>query len=474
MLFQTPEFMAFLILTLVLYYKLPAVRPYLLALADVLFYITAGFNGLLLLLAVSAGSYYLSLKLKSRQARTFLILALLINIANLVFYKYMLFILNNLIKIPGFEFIHIPGALSNIIQPLGISFYTFQLIAYLVDIYREKCEPPRSFLNFWLFVSFFANVVAGPIMRGHEMIPQMENLASIRFSDTALRLGLAYFTLGLCKKLLVADYLTVYVDQFFQQGCSLATAQAWIAAYLFTFQIYYDFSAYSEMAMGIACLFGIKLNLNFATPYLSPNPTEFWRRWHITLSNWIRDYLYIPLGGSRRGELRKYLNLFAAMSISGLWHGAAWTFVAWGMYHGVLLILHNIYKRMKVAERLAKSAGSSILKAISILFTFHLVAVGWVFFRATDLKTALHMVTSMLNPFNLVADSSLIKYGLLIILLFSLHIVEFYLRKNYDLLSTWWRKHFSAPLRALAYALILLLIISFSTYQPNSFIYFKF
>lgn len=466
--------MAFLILTLVLYYKLPAVRPYLLALADVLFYMTAGINGLLLLLAVSAVSYYLSLKLRSRQARTLLILALLVNIANLLFYKYMVFFLNNLIKIPGLEYLHIPGALSNIIQPLGISFYTFQLIAYLVDVYREKCEPPQGFLNFWLFVSFFANVVAGPIMRGHEMIPQIRNLASIRFSDTALRLGLAYFTLGLCKKLLVADYLTIYVDQLFQQGGSLAAAQAWIAAYLFTFQIYYDFSAYSEMAMGIACLFGIKLNLNFATPYLSPNPTEFWRRWHITLSNWIRDYLYIPLGGSRRGEWRKYLNLFAAMSISGLWHGAAWTFVVWGMYHGVLLILHNICKKIKLAERLFKNAGSSLLKAFSILFTFHLVTVGWVFFRAADLKTALHMVSSMFNPFNLVIDGSLLKYGVVIILLFSLHIGEFYLRKNYDLLSTWWRQHFPAPLRAMAYALVLLLVITFSTYQPNSFIYFKF
>ncbi len=474
MLFQTPEFMAFLILTLVLYYKLPVVRPYLLALADGLFYITAGLNGFLLLLAVSAVSYYLSLKLRSRQARTFLILALLINIANLSLFKYMLFFLDNLIKIPGLEFIHIPGALSNIIQPLGISFYTFQLIAYLVDVYREKCKPAGGFLNFWLFVSFFANVVAGPIMRGQEMIPQMQNLKSIKFSDTALRLGLAYFTLGLCKKLLVADYLAADVNQFFQQGGSLATAQAWVAAYLFTFQIYFDFSAYSEMAMGIACLFGVKLNLNFATPYLSPNPTEFWRRWHITLSNWIRDYLYIPLGGSRRGELRKYINLFAAMSISGLWHGAAWTFVVWGMYHGVLLILHNIYKKMRLAEKIFNNAGASILKALSILFTFHLVAVGWVFFRADDLKTALYMVRSMLNPFNLLIEASLLKYGFIIILLFGLHIAEFYLRKNYDSLSTWWRKYFPAPLRALAYALILLLLITFSTYQPNSFIYFKF
>ncbi|MDD3270104.1 MAG: hypothetical protein PHX14_12370 [Syntrophomonadaceae bacterium] len=473
MLFQTPEFIAFLIITLVLYYKLPAARSCLLALADLLFYLAAGLNGLLLLAAVSAVSYYLSIKLGSRHARVFLTLALLLNIANLLFFKYIVFFLNNIVKIPGLEFLEIPGALLNIIQPLGISFYTFQLIAYLVDIYRKKCEPARSLLHFWLFVSFFANVVAGPIMRGNELIPQLESLASIRFSGASLRLGLAYFTLGLCKKILLADYLTVYVDQFFVQGSSLATIQAWIAAYLFTFQIYYDFSAYSEMAMGIACLFGINLKLNFATPYLSSNPSEFWRRWHITLSNWIRDYLYIPLGGSRRGELRRYLNLFAAMSISGLWHGAAWTFVVWGMYHGVLLILHNIYKKIRLVQRMAINAGS-ILNAISILITFHLVCIGWVFFRAPNLNTALHMVYHMLNPLNMTIDRASMKYLAIIAMLFSLHIVEFYLRQNYDYLSALWRKYFPAPLRALAYALILLLLITFSTYQPNSFIYFKF
>jgi alginate O-acetyltransferase complex protein AlgI len=359
-------------------------------------------------------------------------------------------------------------------MPIGISFYTFQFIAYLVDVYKGKTEPAGDFLSFWVFMSFFPHRVAGPIMRGKDLIPQIERITKITFNSSQFKLGLAFLAMGLIKKIFLADYIAIYANRFFDQGTALTGSQAWIGALLFTFQIYYDFSAYSEMAVGIAYLFGIKLDLNFKTPYLSGNPSEFWRRWHITLSTWIRDYIYIPLGGSRRGEYRKYLHLFIAMAISGLWHGAAWTFVVWGIYHGLLLILHNLYTKFLNHYSWEKITSNWFYKVLTILVMFNLANIGWVFFRADNLGLAYHMVAGMLTTNPLFFDVSLYQYVLVILALYSLHVVEYWLRKNYTPIYTMWERRVPAPLRALVYTALIAALVIFAPTQQNSFIYFRF
>ncbi|MEN6350046.1 MAG: MBOAT family O-acyltransferase [Syntrophomonas sp.] len=473
MLFHTPEFLILMILTLGLYYFLPKMRLYILALADLVFYGVGGLGYLGLFLLISTCSYFLALKLKEPNKRFYLWLGIALNVFNLLFFKYTFFILGNLEKVFSLHLLNQIPIFQHLLLPIGISFYTFELIAYLVDVYHEKTEAPRSWLIFWVFISFFPHRVAGPIMRAKDLIPRISNLPSLDVSAT-VKLGLAYLSMGLFKKIVITDYLAASANNFFASGASLNSSAAWIAAYFYTFQIYYDFSAYSEMAVGIGYLFGIKLDLNFKTPYLSANATEFWKRWHITLSNWIRDYLYIPLGGSRLGISRKYINLFIAMAISGLWHGAAWTFVIWGMYHGMLLIIHNIYRQWNKPMFLQRFMGTRLYHALVVLLTFHLVCIGWVFFRVEGIHNALRMIFKMLtlNPLHL--DSSLAGYLLVVVLLYLLHILERRGRENYLQLSNFWHKYFPAPVRALAYtAFIILLIISTQT-QPSSYIYFKF
>jgi alginate O-acetyltransferase complex protein AlgI len=362
---------------------------------------------------------------------------------------------------------------QHLILPIGISFYTFELIAYLVDVYQEKIPAERSWLTFWVFISFFPHRVSGPIMRGKDLIPQISNLKNLNISST-VKIGLAYLAMGLGKKILIADYLATSANNFFASAPYLSSTGAWVAAYLYTFQIYYDFSAYSEMAVGISYLFGIKLDLNFKTPYLSASPTEFWKRWHITLSNWIKDYLYIPLGGSWHGTGRKYLNLFIAMAISGLWHGSAWTFVVWGMYHGILLIIHNIYNRWDKPPIWQSFCRTSFYNVAAVLVTFHLICIGWVFFRINGVTNAAQMIYKMLTLNPLHPDLTVAGYFITIAFLYFLHLLEYWVRKNYWQLEAKWQRYFPASIRALIYTAIIVILILWTQTQPSSFIYFKF
>ena len=431
---------------------------------------------LVLFIGVSVVTYGFSRCLRGNHGKIFLWLGILLNVFNLAFFKYSLFILTNLEKVLALDLVWENSFFTKLVLPIGISFYTFQMIAYLVDIYKGKIEPCKSFLDFWMFIAFFAPLIAGPILRGKDFIPQVERLAQIPLDYNRIRLGLTYLAMGLFKKIILADQISVYADSFFNRGAALSGAEVWIAAYLFAFQIYFDFSAYSEMALGIAHLFGITIALNFKTPYLSQNPTEFWKRWHITLSNWIRDYIYIPLGGSRRGQIRQQVNLFLAMTISGLWHGAAWTFIAWGMYHGFLLIGHKIYQKNTPFLGLEKIKEHPLYKSLSIFVFFHLTCIGWVFFRAKGMSNALNMVWEMLtvNPLVFLADQGLLKYLLIVVALFVLHILEYYVREKYYVISQLWHKYFPTPIRALAYTLFIVVLVIFMQNEQNSFIYFQF
>jgi alginate O-acetyltransferase complex protein AlgI len=473
MLFHTPEFLVLLIIALGLYYFLPRLRLYILALVDMAFYALGGTAYLGLFLFISTGSYLLSRQLQSKGRKICLWMGILLNVGNLLFFKYSIFILGNLENLFSLPLLNHSPMFQHLLLPIGISFYTFELIAYLVDVYLGKIPPARSWLIFWVFISFFPHRVAGPIMRGKDLIPRLSNLPNLRVSAT-LKLGLAYLTMGLIKKILIADYISVWANNFFAQGASVNPTGAWVAAYLYTFQIYYDFSAYSEIAVGIGYLFGIKLDLNFKTPYLSANATEFWKRWHITLSTWIRDYLYIPLGGSWHGPARKYLNLFIAMAISGLWHGAAWTFVLWGIYHGAMLIAHNIYGRWQKPQLLQRFTNTPWARILSVLIFFHLTCLGWVLFRVEGIGNAVAMVTKMLTFNPLHFDASLGKYLLLVVFLYLLHPLERWVRQNYLPLSAWWVRYCPAPVRALVYTLLIIILIVGLRSQPSDFIYFKF
>ncbi|MCX5780604.1 MAG: hypothetical protein NTV45_07275 [Firmicutes bacterium] len=473
MLFHTPEFLFLMVIALGFYYFLPRLRLYTLALANMAFYALGGAAYLGLFIIIATCSYLLSLQLQGQHRKFCLWLGIVLNVGNLLFFKYTVFMLSNLENFFSLSLLSHYPLFQHLLLPIGISFYTFELIAYLVDVYQAKIPPARSWLIFWVFISFFPHRVAGPIMRGKDLIPRVSNLPELKVAAT-VQLGVAYLTMGLIKKLFIADYISVWANNFYAQGAGLSATGAWVAAYLYTFQIYYDFSAYSEIAVGLGYLFGIKLDLNFRTPYLSANATEFWKRWHITLSDWIRDYLYIPLGGSWHGPARKYLNLFLAMAISGLWHGAAWTFVIWGIYHGIMLIIHNIYGRWQkplLLQRLASTRGARIL---SIFVFFHLVCLGWVFFRVEGIHNAAAMVIKMVsfNPGHL--DTSLTKYLAVIVLLYLLHPLERWLRQNYLKLNTLWEKYCPAPVRALVYTLLIILMIIGIRSQPSDFIYFKF
>jgi alginate O-acetyltransferase complex protein AlgI len=267
---------------------------------------------------------------------------------------------------------HFPGAhafVNGIVLPIGISFYTFEGISYLVDVYRGLLRAERDPLKYAFFISFFPHLIAGPIVRYGILEPQLRERK--RFDADRVRSGLLLFTLGLAKKVLLADGLARYVDLYVDRPGELGLLNAWACAVGFGFQIYFDFSAYSDMALGLARIFGIELPWNFDRPYRAASPTEFWRRWHVTLSSWLRDYLYIPLGGNRKGERRRDANLLATMGLGGLWHGASLNFFAWGVYHGLLLSgTHHARRR-----------GWSLPRPAAVAVTFLLVVVGWVLFR---------------------------------------------------------------------------------------------
>jgi alginate O-acetyltransferase complex protein AlgI len=342
-------------------------------------------------------------------------------------------------------------------------------------VYRGKLAPSRSLFEFWVFISLFAHSAAGPILRGNDFLPQLRGIQAIKFRNPRFKLGIAFLLLGLVKKLIIVEQLAPYVNDYFSQAGALNGAESWLASYLFAFQIYFDFSAYSEMAVGIGYLLGLRLDLNFKTPYLSANSTEFWRRWHITLSQWIRDYIFIPLGGSRVAQWRIYVNIIAAMAISGLWHGAAWTFIIWGVYHGLLSAGHRMYQRGLGRLGWTKITQNQVYKVIAIAVFFHLTVIGWVFFRAASWADAMHMLNVMLT----FDGMSLTKPQLLLLGgamgLYVLHMLEFALVSRFGRLSLAWQLKVPVLVRGAVYTVIALVLLSLIMKgESSSFIYFQF
>ncbi|HXQ05855.1 MAG TPA: MBOAT family protein [Bradyrhizobium sp.] len=321
-----------------------------------------------------------------------------LNLAVLCYFKYTNFIFDSLNTLTG-----APLPFVNIILPLGISFFTFQQIAYLVDVMRGA-KVERDIVSYTLFVSFFPHLIAGPLVHHAEMIPQFKRGRTGRSAVLAAR-GLAIFAAGLFKKVVIADNLAQFVSPVFAHldaGGGVTTPWAWLATLAYTLQIYFDFSGYSDMAIGLALLFGIRLPVNFRSPYQATSIIEFWRRWHITLSRFLRDYLYIPLGGNRLGEQRRYVNLLVTMLLGGLWHGAGWNFLVWGGLHGIYLSINHLWRGWRGSKPEVSIKGL-MLKGAGWAITFFAVVVAWVFFRAKTAAGAWQMLQGL---FGIEAGSS--------------------------------------------------------------------
>ncbi|MDX1462851.1 MAG: MBOAT family O-acyltransferase, partial [Marinirhabdus sp.] len=315
-------------------------------------------------------------------------ISVIVNIGLLGFFKYYDFFLDtfvNSFSVLGMSF---EADRLNVILPVGISFYTFQTLSYTIDVYRNKIAPTRDLLSFMAFVSFFPQLVAGPIERATTLLPQI--LKKRKFDTDQAIIGVKQIIWGLFKKIVIADNCAQYVDEIFSNYQDLSSTTLALGAFYFAFQIYGDFSGYSDIAIGTARLFNIRLMTNFRYPYFSRNLVEFWRRWHISLSTWFRDYVYIPLGGNKRSVLRHIVNLFVVFLVSGLWHGANWTFVFWGAFHGLLYCLVVFFgSKMPVTKTIAETSFfPSAREIIAVGTTFIVVLLGWVFFRAPSIEIA--------------------------------------------------------------------------------------
>ncbi len=322
-----------------------------------------------------------------------LAVSLIINLGILGVFKYYNFFvssLQHLLEPTGFHLVSL-----DIILPIGISFYTFKTLSYTIEVYRRTIPACKSLFDYALFVAFFPTVLAGPIIRASHFLPQLKKTSIV--SKKHIVLGLQLFIVGLFKKVFIADRLALFVDPFFLNAEVYSSATTWLAVCAYTLQIYFDFAGYSDMAIGVSKMIGYDVNINFDHPYLSKSIIEFWRRWHISLSTWIRDYIYIPLGGNRKGKIRTYVNLLSSMMLCGLWHGAAWTFVFWGLFHGIALSINRFLANTRKAQE-ASTGNAAMSSCVHWIVTILIVMIGWVFFRSKNFYQAIHIIGKMFFP----------------------------------------------------------------------------
>lgn len=395
MLFNSLIFIVFLAITLSLSWLIPVrfAQTWLLVAASVLFYAVGEPIFVFLLVGCAGVGYIAGLGMARFTARRglFLLLALLLCFGTLVTFKYYNFFVGSVAMGLGFLGVVVsPGTLS-LALPIGISFFTFQTAGYVIDVFQGRLKPERSFGDFMLFVCFFPQLVAGPIERSDHLLPQIKQARRVTPDDVVY--GVFLMVQGFAKKVVIADNLAPVVNVLFSSERA-SGPMVIVALIAFAFQIYGDFSGYTDIARGVARLFGFRILLNFRVPYAARSVTEFWRRWHITLSTWFRDYVYLPLGGSRRGRLRTYGNIFATMLLSGLWHGASYTFLLWGAYHGVLVCLHKMWMEWVPDHPWRRSRGYRWLAQGA---TFALVVYGWLFFRATGASQCLSFTNALLT-----------------------------------------------------------------------------
>ena len=367
-------------------------------LASLLFYGFGSPKFLLVLLASIVIDYFLVRQLSKSEApkrrKLFLVLSVILNIGLLAYFKYANFFIENFNALLS-AFGSSPMRWTKVVLPIGISFFTFQKMSYTIDVYRKTSAPLKSIADYALFIMLFPQLIAGPIVRYNEIADQITDRDANETTDNRI-LGFYRFVLGLSKKMLIANILAEYVDRVFALPANeIGLSTAWLGILAYTFQIYFDFSGYSDMAIGIGRMIGFKFPENFNNPYISQSVSEFWKRWHITLGRWMMDYLYIPLGGNRRGKGRTYLNLWIVFFLSGLWHGAAWTFVAWGAYHGLFICLDKLLSGKRKVKSEELKVKNSFFTLHSSLLTFFIVMIGWVLFRSDTIGYAVQYVGAM-------------------------------------------------------------------------------
>ncbi|MCH2170867.1 MBOAT family protein [Myxococcota bacterium] len=472
MLFNSLAFAVFFAVVFAAYALLPhRARRFWLLLASYGFYASWDWRFLGLIWVSTAVDYAVALRLAANDdahsRRRWITLSLIVNLGILGFFKYAGFFAESLADLIA-PFGHaIPDFALQVVLPVGISFYTFQSLGYTLDVYRGQLQPTRNLLDFALFVAFFPQLVAGPIERASRLLGQIATPRHLSWEG--LGAGSWLILWGLFKKTVVADSLSQVVDAVYAPGAAATGPEVVLATYAFAFQIYCDFSGYTDIARGTARCLGFDLMLNFRLPYFATSPADFWRRWHISLSTWLRDYLYIPLGGNRRGSRRTLINLLLTMLLGGLWHGAAWTFVAWGAYHGALLIIQRLLQ--PTLDRLAPVSGTAarLWWLASILGTFHLICLGWLIFRSEDLGQVAHLLTTLFTSFEIGSTGDWwLPLGLLIAPVLAMQILQ----ARSDDLSVQFR--WPMPARAALYVALFFAIVVYGEDFGAPFIYFQF
>ncbi len=475
MLFNSMQFVVFFVLITTVYFAIPHRYRWILLLAgSYYFYMCWNPKYIVLIVASTIVDYFagkmMSREEEQRRRRKYLLLSLFANLSLLFTFKYFNFFSNSLSAV--FSAVGLPANLPhlNVLLPVGISFYTFQTLSYTIDVYRGRIKHEDNLGKFALYVAFFPQLVAGPIERASRLLPQFYE--KMHFDDRRVSSGLRLMLWGLFKKVVVADRLALYVDAVYGNPGLHSGLTLLVATYFFAFQIYCDFSGYSDIAIGAARVLGFRLMKNFDRPYFSLTIPEFWRRWHISLSTWFKDYVYIPLGGNRVPVHRKYLNLATVFLVSGLWHGANWTFVVWGAIHGIFIVTSRL--SLGLRDRLVEALRlpAKLVRASRMFFTFHLVLFSWVYFRARSLSEANHIVAKIFTGFGgklFTPGLDHFVYGLAGIFILLL----------VDALHERWQVGSLLPrwpitVRWPVYAAFAILILLMGVFNGSQFIYFQF
>ena len=475
MLFSSPFFLFFFFPIVVLIYLLInnlKIKNIFLIIVSVIFYFLGeGYNILILIFSVLVNYYFANkilLSLSFNKKKLYLFFGILFNILLLAFYKYYNFFINNLNFFFNFFLISINLKNAKIDLPIGISFYTFQSISLIIDIFRDKNQKKINLSTLFLYITLFPQLIAGPIIRFNEFKNQMRDRI---INHLNIYCGIELFIIGLAKKLIIADSFGVIADDIFDDRVfdikfsHLSMLMAWTGAIAFFIQIYFDFSGYSDMAIGLLRIFGFQIQKNFNYPYSSLSITEFWTKWHISLSSWFKDYLYIPLGGNRCGVIRNSINLFLVFFLCGLWHGTSYNFIIWGLYHGFFLSIEKI-----IRKNIFLSPGNSwIVNLISWLYTFIIILIGWVIFRGNNINESLHIIKTMFDFQSSIQFWSInqILTNQIIFLLFCAGIGSF---KIYDKLFNYFPK-----IKLIFLTLIFFMSLTYlSSNTFNPFIYFRF
>jgi len=485
MLFTSLDYLLFLPVVVVLFWVLPLKfrLPMLLA-ASWFFYMCWNPAFITLIVGLTAFNYYWGKLLYNATDKKKLVFGIGVtaNLLCLAVFKYANLFIGSVASMVGLTTGHSPDWAVNIILPLAISFFTFEFIHYLFEIYRGH-KPVDNFVLFSLFAAFFPTQIAGPIKRYPDFVEQMLSHRELRPTLKMFDDGLPLILIGLGKKILLADNLAVLVQMGLQEPSSYGAPELWLFAYAFAFQIYFDFSGYTDIARGSAMLFGYKIPINFNMPYIASNISDFWHRWHISLSTWLRDYLFIPLGGSRGGRWLTHRNLFLTMALGGLWHGASWSFVVWGVYHGLALIIHREFTffRDSIAP-LKEFCKGKVFHLMSVILTFHVVCIGWVFFRVENIGTAFSIVKKMvlMKPIYAAAEQGqffVLKENMPVVVPVVLLMVAVLLVQNLPvsyLNSKSFFKSLPAPVKAVFCTVLLFALITFIPDDSKPFIYFQF